>query len=222
MTAPHVPPLPPELDWTPRKRRRKWPWFVGAGVIAFVVVVSIIGSSDEPTDTPAPAAAPGADPSPLLAPTPHHVGPLAERRAAYKSLTTSITHYRQLLAQGQKIVGTTQYADGVAGLAAMDDPTSAAAMFRDYRQKPDPERDLTFLAAFKDADQHFTAETEPQAISDWQDDMGTAQSDLSQWVNVVVDYQISKKTQGDLDSAAATVEADLAKAATDAKAVERG
>jgi hypothetical protein len=124
--------------------------------------------------------------------------------------------------QGMDIVGHTQYPDANAGLVAMEDPKSAAARFRDYRQNPGPERDLTYLDAFKNADAHFTAENEPKSISDWQDDMSTVTADFNQWVTVAVDYQISNRNQADLDAAAAKVWQDLDKAVKDAGAVASG
>jgi hypothetical protein len=48
------------------------------------------------------------------------------------------------------------------------------------------------------------------------------QDDLGKWVQVAVDYQISSKSQADLDAAAAKVRQDLAKAEADARAVRRG
>ncbi|MDT7685073.1 MAG: hypothetical protein QOG57_5383 [Pseudonocardiales bacterium] len=126
------------------------------------------------------------------------------------------------MAQGQQIIGNTQYLDGMTGLAAMEDPGSAAARFRDWRQSSDAERDLSYLASFTDADHNFTAETEPQAIGGWRDDMGQVQSDITQWISVATNYQISTTTQADLDEAAATVQADIDKAMSDAKSVQRG
>ena len=94
-----------------------------------------------------------------------------------------------------------QYADAMAGIAAMDDPTSAAARFRAYRQNTGPERDITLMDAFSQGDAHFAGDNEPQAISDWQNDMFTMTFDLNQWVEVAVSYQISEKSQADLDAA---------------------
>jgi hypothetical protein len=71
----------------------------------------------------------------------------------------------------------------------------------------------------RQADSHFTADNEPQAISDWRDDIGTAQSDIIQWINVATSYQISSKTQSDLDHAAAVLNNDLAKVDADVVAV---
>jgi hypothetical protein len=58
-------------------------------------------------------------------------------------LTGSVDHYAAELHQGEQILGTQAYPDASAGLAATDISTSSAARFRDYRQKPGPERDLS-------------------------------------------------------------------------------
>jgi len=172
-----------------------------------------------PVPAPIPAPALTSVAAPVQAPAP--ASP-ADREAAYAALSASIAHYKDVFRQGQAVVGNTQYATSWDGLAAMNDPGSAAAKLRDYRQNPDPERDLSYMDAFKAADSHFTADNEPQAISNWQDDMATMQSDLSQWVSVAVDYQIKNKSQANLDGAANQVNQDLAKADADANAVRRG
>jgi hypothetical protein len=182
-------------------------------------------TSAAPDSQAAPAAAVPAlpvAPNPLLAPIPHQIAPMGARSAAFKTLVGGLSHYRDLLAQGQQIIGNSQYPDGMTGLAAMEDPGSAAARFRDWRQSSDAERDLSYLASFTDADHNFTAETEPQAIGDWRDDMGQVQDDISQWISVAVNYQISTATQADLDNAAAAVQADMDKAMSDARGVQRG
>jgi hypothetical protein len=47
--------------------------------------------------------------------------------------------------------------------------------------------------------------------------------DLSRWVHVAVDYQISTiSSRADLEAAAETVRQDLVKAEADASAVQRG
>jgi hypothetical protein len=76
-----------------------------------------------------------------------------------------------------------------------------------------PELDLSFLDAFRQADKHFTANNEPQALRDCVDDMSFMQDDLSRWVHVAVDYQMSTSTsQADLDATAETVRHDLMEA----------
>lgn len=146
-----------------------------------------------------------------------------DRAGAAAILKANADHYRQVFHQGQTIVGRTQYPDGMTGLQAMSDPSSPAARFRDYRKNPDPERDLTYMKAFKDADSKFTADNEPTAlISKWQDDAAAAQVAISNWVQVATSYQIRAKSQADLDTAAATVERALVAADGDADAIGKG
>ncbi|MGH7745005.1 MAG: hypothetical protein ACREQ5_09430 [Candidatus Dormibacteria bacterium] len=146
----------------------------------------------------------------------------ADREGAFAVLTANIAHYRNVFEQGQAIIDHTQYANGEEVRVAMEDPSSAAARFLDYRENSNPELDMTFLDAFRQADKGFTTHDEPQAIRDWVDDMSFMHDDLARWVHVAVDYQSSTKSQVDLDAAAATVRQDLAQAEADARAVERG
>jgi hypothetical protein len=176
-------------------------------VVAGVAALGVLTACGSPSSA-APAVSAAAD------------GHTAAAAAAI--LMASDKHYRDEFHQGQAIIGHTQYADGAAGMAAMDDPTSAAARFRDYRQNPGPERDLSGDDAFKQADANFTADTEPQAIRDWQNDLTPLTSDLIGWVLAAADYQIQGKTQADLDAAAAKVEQDLGKLDADAAAVGKG
>lgn len=197
---------------------------IGCGglVVLFLVLVVIVGVSENGSK-PAPAA--NASPVPAATPftTPAHtLAPQANRDSAAAVLHASVDHYRQEFRQGQAIIGNTQYTDPMAGLAAFDDPTSAAARFRGYRQNPDPERDLSSGDAFKKADSNFTADNEPQAISDWQNDMGDASTALNQWVSTAVEFQTATKTHADLDAAASKVDQALAKADSDAEAVRNG
>ncbi len=95
-----------------------------------------------------------------------------DREAAFAVLTASIAHYRSIFEQGPAIIGQAQRANGEDTLVAMGDPNFAAARFRYYRG---PELDTSFLDAFRQADKHFTADNEPQAIRDWVDDMSPPQ-----------------------------------------------
>jgi hypothetical protein len=147
----------------------------------------------------------------------------ADREAAVAVLTANIAHYRSIFAQGQAIIGHAQHANGEDALVTMEDPNSAAARFQYYRKNSNPEHDMSFLDAFRQADKPFTTDSEPQAIRDWVDDMSFMQDDLSRWVHVAVDYQSSTSTsQADMDAAAETVRQDLAKAEADASAVQQG
>jgi hypothetical protein len=147
----------------------------------------------------------------------------ADRESAFAVLTANIAHYRSIFEQGQATLGQAQYANDEKGPVAREDPPSAAVRFRDYCKNVNPELDMSFLAAFRRADKHFTADNEPQALRDWVDDMSFMHDDLSRWVHVAVDYQISTiSSRADLEAAAETVRQDLVKAEADASAVQRG
>jgi hypothetical protein len=139
----------------------------------------------------------------------------SEKTHVRSILLASVNHYSHLLSQGQQIIGPAPYPNANAGLAAFNDPNSAASRFSAYRKHPNPESDESYLAAFQRADHFFTAANEPQAIGTWRDDMGQAQSDVAQWVNAAVSWQISQISTANLQADAATVTRDLAKARAD-------
>jgi len=185
---------------------------VWAGVIAFVVVGAIAGALNP--SKPANQASP----PPVSVPAATHAAPpTAARRAfARRILLASVDHYQHLFAQGQAIIGVHQYSGAFEGLAALSDPTSAASRFRDYRQHPNPESDQSFQQAFARADHIFTADNEPQAISDWQADMSDLTSGLSVWINEAVEWKIQEIPTAKLDAAASSVRTGLAQARRDA------
>jgi hypothetical protein len=146
--------------------------------------------------TPPPTPSPTAGSNKLTA---------AEVAQVQAILTGSLTHYQDAFAAGKTALGTTQYPDAFAGLAAMSDPTSAAAKFRDWRQSSQIETDLSFLDAFHEADAFYNADNEPLAIADWRDDMGNATDAIYFWVQTAVSWQISEASSTDLAAAAAAV-----------------
>jgi hypothetical protein len=82
--------------------------------------------------------------------------------------------------------------------------------FYDWRHSTNIEQDVqTYMDAFKKADSNYNADNEPAMISDWMNDMGTAQADISVWVNVAVSWQINQKTDADLAAATAKVSKDF-------------
>lgn len=146
----------------------------------------------------------------------------AEKTKIQAILTTNVSHYQHLLDLGKQALGSTQYATAIEGDAAFSDPNTAASRFRDYRSSSNAERDLSFLSAFKKADDFYTAANEPDAIGTWRDDMSNLQGDLIEWINVAVGWQIREKTTAQLDAAEARVTRDLAKARADVTAVLAG
>lgn len=139
----------------------------------------------------------------------------ADKAHVRQILTVSVDHYASLLSLGEQALGSTQYADANAGLAAFNDPNSAASRFSAYRKKSNPEGDLSFLNAFKKADNYYTAANEPKAISTWRDDMNDASVALNEWVNFAVGWQIREHTTLQLQAAEHKVTAALAKARLD-------
>ena len=146
----------------------------------------------------------------------------AEKAKIRDVLSASVDRYARLLTLGEQALGSTQYATATAGLAAFNDPNSAASRFSDYRKKSNPESDLSFLSAFKKADSYYTAANEPTAISTWRDDMDSASAALSEWVTVAVGWQIREHTTAQLQAAERRVNAALAKARTDIAKVVAG
>jgi len=137
-------------------------------------------------------------------------------------LSASDQHYLSMFTTGTTALGTTQYPDGSAGVAAFNDPQSAASRFRDWRQSSKAEQDLSFMDAFKQADAFYTADNEPPAMASWRDDMNQAQADLIGWVQVAVKWQISQASSADLGAAAKTFTNDMTTAQKDATAVTGG
>lgn len=134
-------------------------------------------------------------------------------------LNASVKHYQDAYAAGKKALGTTQYADAFAGLAAMNDPTSNAAKFRDWRSSSQIEQDVTYLDAFQQADAYYTADNEPAAIGDWELDMGDFGAAIDTWIQTAVSWQISEVTDAALARDAKKVTDAFAKVQADVTAV---
>jgi hypothetical protein len=106
-------------------------------------------------------------------------------------LNGSINHYLNLLAQGKAALGNTQYNSAQEGLAAFNDPNSAANKISHFRTGPRPEYDVSYIQSFGKADSYYNGNNEPtDQISRWENDMGNVQVDLSTWVQDAVSWQI--------------------------------
>ena len=144
------------------------------------------------------------------------------RAKVTRTLVASVAHYANLLHRGETILGNAQYASGMAGDAAFNDPNSAASRFSTYQTRSNPTGDLSFLNAFDRADSYYTADNEPNAISAWRDDMSLATSALSEWVDIAIDWQIRDRSTADLQRAERKVTAALAKARGDIARINAG
>ena len=157
------------------------------------------------TATPTPPATTVADATPTVVPTPVAKLTADEIDQVRTILTARIKHYQDAMAAGKKALGTTQYADAFEGLAAMDDLTSNAAKFRDWRSGSQIEQDISYLDAFREADAFYNADNEPAAIGDWEFDMGDLTTAINQWIQTAVSWQISEVTDAELAAADAAV-----------------
>jgi hypothetical protein len=166
--------------------------------------------SSTPMATATSALTPAASATPASAATARMLS-AAEISQVQSILTASLKHYQDAFAAGRKALGTTQYVDAVAGIAAMDEPTSSAARFRDWRTSSQIDQDISYLDAFDQAEALYAPGSGPAALQDWQNDMGDLTGDIGQWVALAVSWQINQVSDADL--------VDAAKAVTDAFAL---
>ena len=224
LIAPPPPPVNP-----PRKKMRRGCFIsliIAACLLVAIIALAAYGSTLPQAPTAAATATsvptqqtshPTATRQPTSAPKPTAIAKItaAQKQQVSAILTKNIQHYQQLLAQGKSVLGTTQYADANAGLAAFNDPSSAASRFRDWRQSSNAERDVSYINAFNQADANYNADNEPAAISMWRDDMSTMQSDLANWVTTAVSWQIRDKTDADLSAAESQFNQDIKQVQSD-------
>ena len=174
-----------------------------------------------PTDTPSTPSA-----STSSTPTPKDKLPMRVVRERVRAiLTANVGHYAKLLAAGERALGSTQYTDANAGLAAFNDPNSAASKFRDYQggQGGGPTNDMSYLSAFSRADSYYTAADEPtSALNAWQNDISNAQGAFSGFTEVGTSWQIKEGTTAQLRAAERQITDDLAKARRDIAKIVAG
>ena len=133
-------------------------------------------------------------------------------------LLANLSRYAQLLSRGQEALGSTQYPNAQAGLNAFSDPNSAANRFSGFQKNANVYGSASYVDAFNRADRLFMAANanEPQALTNWEDDMAQVQGDLAQWINNAISWQISEIQASVLQADVATFEVDFAKARADA------
>lgn len=137
----------------------------------------------------------------------------AQDKARVRSiLLGSVDHYASLLMTGELALGTTQYPTPQQGLAAFNDPNSAASRFRQFRSESNVESDLSFNRALGAAGKFFTAANEPQALTTWQEALIQTTGDLYVWVGDAVNWQIRGVPTSKLQADASAVTKDLAAA----------
>lgn len=139
-----------------------------------------------------------------------------QKQQVSADLNGGLSHYVDTWHQGQQILGTTQYPNADAGLAAMSDPNSPAAQFAAWRKSSGIEQDVnTYINAFNSADAFYNADNEPQAITSYRDDMSTLQADLAQWVQDAAGWQIQTTSDAKMAQDVQTINTDISQAQTD-------
>jgi hypothetical protein len=173
--------------------------------------------------TPTPTSNSALQATPTTQPTPTSEAKLttAQKTQVRSILEAATNHYADLLTQGQTALGTTQYSDPYAGIAAFNDPNSAASRFSSWRKTSGAEQDVqTYMNAFTAADAFYNAKNEPtDAITSWRDDISQVQADLIQWIQTAVGWQIIESTSADLQRCVSVFQTDLSKARADVEAV---
>jgi hypothetical protein len=196
-----------------------------------------------PLTSPSPTAAPSLTetpsltatqsqlaPSPSASPLPSAAGPsprtlskaqVAEVRSV---LETSVHHYESMLAEGKEALGTTQYDDAYAGLAALNQPGSAAHRFSEWQQRSNYLIDISYTDAFGTAADRYYAVTgdDPEILYTWEEHMGDAQTHIQDWVSTAIDWQIRVRTDAELASAEQAVRDALAVARQDIETLVAG
>jgi predicted 3-demethylubiquinone-9 3-methyltransferase (glyoxalase superfamily) len=197
--------------------------FVIVGALVLLIGFSVASGSSKTSQTTKPTAKPPVarvKPMPAVKPAP--AGPIsdADKAKVVAILSDNDKHYADIFKQGQNILGTTQYSDGQAGLTAMEDPNSAASQYSAYQKNPNPCSDFSSNDAFKKADAYYNADNETNGIRSWQTDTSQFSSDLCQWVNKGVSWQISEITTAQLQTYADKVSQDLATLSKDVTYVQ--
>jgi hypothetical protein len=199
-------------------RHKTW---TSVGAAMLIVMSVAAGCAATPSGQPSTAlpAVPTLQPSGAST----YLAPASVSAHASAILKAALGHYVKVFTQGKAIVGTTQYPNAAARLTALQNPKSVASRFVAWRKSSGIQQDLaTYTDAFRQADAGFNAADEPVSISNWLRDAGTLQSDIGQWINVVVSYQKSAASRKALRAATATVKADIITAQHDVGQVRRG
>lgn len=189
------------------------------GVVSFATAPSnqvnvVVTRTSTPTATARSTARPTAS-APAATPSSEKLS-ASQKQQVLSDLNSGLSYYVNTWHQGQQILGTTQYTDASAGLAAMSDPNSAASRFSAWRQSTKIEQDVsTYIDAYNKSDAFYNAGNEPQALSDYLNDMGTLQADISQWVTDAVGWQIQTTDNATMAQDVQTINTDIAQVQSD-------
>lgn len=165
---------------------------------AGLLLAGCSASDPSPAKT-ASAASPGTSTATveasLPADGPKKPAPAANRAAAAKILHANVQHYRNSINTGRNNWGSPKFG-----------PWQQQALL-----------DLTYQDAFTEADEQFTADTEPDSINTWHDDIASAGDAINQWAQKNTLETSTKPAPATTD-----VDVALAKADKDADQVAAG
>ncbi|MGW2861903.1 hypothetical protein [Streptomyces sp. NPDC001205] len=135
-----------------------------ATVVVLAAGLLLTGCNSSPPTVDGRPATPASNPetgveASLPPDGPKKPAPAANRTAAAKILHANVQHYRDSLATGRNTWGSSKFG-----------PWKQQALL-----------DLTYQGAFTKADKQFTADTEPDSINTWRDDIANAADAINQW-----------------------------------------
>ena len=192
---------------------------IAAVMVLFAVVTSLGGFGDDSPQTASRTGAGGTGTGPGTDPAGGSKDGVKGSAKAAQILQSSLQHYSDLLATGQKIVGATHYADIAAYDQAYTDPKSPAAAFAKFRISPNPEADTSYTQAAYQAAAAYGSR--PKVLNQWSADMANVKGDLADWVVAAAQFQQGALKQADLDAATAKVTQDLTTAKNDVATLTR-
>lgn len=153
---------------------------------AALLATGCSSNDTKPDNKPTPAAT---RPSTTAAPQP--AGPkktatITARTAAATILHANVKHYRDTLTAGRRTWGTPQFG-----------PWQTKTL-----------TDLSYQQAFTKADHYFTADTEPNSMNSWRDDIATATDQINQWAQKNTIDTAAQPAPSSRDAEAALAKAD--------------
>lgn len=166
-------------------------------------------------DQPASQEQTSTDTTPSVPTQPQQTVDVAQVKAF---LNNGTSYYVQLFKNGQQALGTAQYADAYAGLAALNDPSSAASKWAAFNSKfVSSDYASTATDAYNNASNLYTDVNVdiPSAIGDWYADINDAYSDIGAWAKDATSWQISEISTSQLNSDAQKFQQDIAAANAD-------
>lgn len=171
---------------------------------------------------PTPTNKPKPTPTNKPKPTPTAIPSLSvyQKTQIVTIITANTNHFKQLWSDGQTALGTTQYADAYAGLDAINDPSSNASKFSQYKQTENPANDNSMNTALQQADKYYPSNVSDDALNTWRLDMITLSSDMGLWVNDATSWQISEIPTSQLNNDAQTVNKDFSTVEKDVQAIK--